>query len=151
MALKTVSNLEDFAEFYWSESWKGTRPTLSHIFVIFFSLPAGDELKRGPCRWLLIRAEMQNKNQNVKPDKMSLILSAHIAVGAPGQEPIFKLHVTWKSVFSTLKFFTSIASSIMVSYLVISTDCSSNTGLQIVVEHISLHTWDCATVVSTSF
>lgn len=33
----------------------------------------------------------------------------------------------------------------------IPTDRTSNTGLQIVVEHGSFRTWDCATVVSTSF
>lgn len=43
----TVSNLEDFAGFHRSKSWKGTRPTVSHIFADFFSLSAGDELKRG--------------------------------------------------------------------------------------------------------
>lgn len=67
--------------------------------------------------------------------------------------------VKWQMTFRITFHFTSLVSSVsLIEHItctrllsVIPTDCSSNTGLKIVVEHVSLHTWDCATVVSSEF
>lgn len=51
----TVSNLEDFAEFHRSKSWKGTRPTILTSLPSSSHFSTGDELKRGRkgCCWFV--------------------------------------------------------------------------------------------------